>query len=378
MSARLIVRLALVAVVLAAAVFALVHFLRPVAVVTPVARGLAVNVVPATLTVLAETRELRGEIGGRIAETTLVVGKSVKEGELLVQLDTSAAKIELAQIESDIAAARERKRIGPTSVNDLAAARALLEYLEEELTKGLGTKSVVDTQKRLIEQVQMKIDLETVDLDQRLATLENNLKLKQDQLERMALRAPIDGVVARIFSGRGDLIGGGTPVAEIIAHDRTVEASISEEYFGGVAVGQRAQVRFLGLGEKKYFGKVAKILPASDPRTQRYLVHLEVEIEPGQLAPGITGDAMIYLDQHENAMIIPRPALLGKRVFVVANGTVEAREVEPGFDSISVVEIRSGLRDGEMVIVDLLDRFREGQRVRTERAETTAEKPAGK
>jgi RND family efflux transporter MFP subunit len=142
-----------------------------------------------------------------------------------------------------------------------------------------------------------------------------------------------------------------------------VEAKISEENFSGLKVGQAATVRFLSYGANQYNGRVEKILPAADPLTQRYMVHLSVEIDPKLLVPGITGEVNIVIGSRPNAVVIPRRALLGRSLFVVKEGRVELRTVQIGFSSLDVVEITSGLTEGEMVIVDELDSFRAGDRV---------------
>jgi RND family efflux transporter MFP subunit len=363
---RILLRLLLTLVVLAAAAYAVVVQMRPVALVTPVVRHTAVNAVPATITVQAETRELRSDLGGRIARSTLELGRAVTAGEVLVELDTAALAIEIARVRAELASNEERKRIGPLAATDLVNAREQLAFMEEQERRGSVSRADVNRQRRAVEQLENRIALETVDLDQRLNALASDLKLKEDQLSRMSVRAPIDGVVSRIFAREGDLIGGGATVAEIIADIRTVEARISEEYIGGIAVGQVATVRLLGLGNETFEARVARLLPASDPQTQRYVAHLEVAIDRSRLVPGITGEALIIVAQRPDAMVIPRSALLGRRVFVVEEGRIAARMVEPGFVSLREVEILEGLRDGELVVVDSLDLFRPGQRVRTE------------
>ena len=65
-------------------------------------------------------------------------------------------------------------------------------------------------------------------------------------------------------------------------------------------------------------------------------------------------------------MILRRAVFDSNKVYVVKNGRVERRELEIGFVALNVVEVRKGLEVGELVIVDRIDEFREGQRVRVE------------
>jgi hypothetical protein len=90
-----------------------------------------------------------------------------------------------------------------------------------------------------------------------------------------------------------------------------------------------------------------------------------VKVDPEQLKPNSTGEVTITVDQRPNLVMIPRRAVFDSdKVFVVANGRVHKRQVEVGYVSLTKVEIRKGIELGEYVIVDELERFRDGERVR--------------
>ena len=133
-----------------------------------------------------------------------------------------------------------------------------------------------------------------------------------------------------------------------------------------IKVGQKVTVRFLTYGESSFSGKVSKILPTADPATQRYIVHLQLDIPQEKLKPGITGEMVIDVDVHENTLIVPRRAVLGSNLYVVNDGRVELRKVALGYVSLNEVEVLSGVKLGEQVIVEQPDRFRVGEHVRAE------------
>jgi membrane fusion protein (multidrug efflux system) len=161
----------------------------------------------------------------------------------------------------------------------------------------------------------------------------------------------------------GALIGGNQPVAIVYSNARIVAAKISEEKFGNVKVGQQANLRLLTYGSREFKAKVSKLLPTAD-ETQRFEVWLEVEADPEILLPNSTGEVTITVDERPNALVIPRRALINNdTVYVVENGVVRRRTVKVGYVALNVAEIREGLREGEQVIVDRLDEFRDGQRV---------------
>lgn len=359
-------KLALVLALLAALVVGGLHFTRPVASVVAVARGRAINAVPGSVTVFAEYQmELKSEIGGRIIRSVLTEGLEVKEGDFLAQIDPGDLDLEIERIESEYAAHKARLAVGSSIKIELATAREELQNYERLFKLGNFSESQVTRQQRLVRQIEQRLELEDVANQQTTDNFENTLKVKRRQREKMTITAHFDGIVSAVFARPGDLIGGNASIATLISTNRTVEAKISEENFAGLAIDQRASVKFLGYGDQTYTARISKILPTADAETQRYIIHLAVDLPLDKLVPGLTGEVSIVLGQRDAAAIVPRRALRGNEVFVVSGGRVELREVKVGY-VLSHAEILSGLKEGEQVIVEQLDLFRPGMRVRTQ------------
>ena len=125
-------------------------------------------------------------------------------------------------------------------------------------------------------------------------------------------------------------------------------------------------MRLLIYGNQPPFDAVvSKVLPIANEATQRYTVFLDVAVDPVRLVPGSNGQVNITVEEREDRPLIPRRALFnGTNVFVVQEGRVQLREVSLGLVSLSTAEITKGLAPGELVIVENLDTFRNGQRVR--------------
>jgi RND family efflux transporter MFP subunit len=354
-------------VLLAAAVVAILHFTRPVAQVQPVTSGRAINAVPGSVTVFAEYEmELKSEIGGRVLRSILDPGLQVKEGDFLVQLDTGDLDLEIERIESEYAAHRSRLKVGTPTKLELQTAREELANHERLFKLGNFSETQVVQQERLVRAIEQRLEQEAVANQLVTDTFENTLKVKRRQREKMTVTAPFNGVVSLVHARPGDLISGGAPIATLISTNRTVEAKISEENFAGLEIGQRAAVRFLGYGDELYNATIAKILPTADPETQRYIIHLDVALALDKLVPGLTGEVSIIVGERDAAAIIPRRALRGNEVFVVTGGRVELRSVKVGYIALNMAEITEGLAEGEQVIVEELDLYRPGMRVRTQ------------
>ena len=360
-------KLLIALVVVVAAGFAVVSLIRPTAKVALVSKGTAYKASPGSVTVQAEfLMELKSEVGGRLISSTLEPGKHVAQGEVLAQLDTGDLKLVIEQNETDLEATKKSIAVGSAIKLELQSAREALENAERMAKLGAYALGELEKQRRGVKGIEQRIALEDVQNAQKIGTLENGLKVKRRQMEKMTITAPFDGVVSVVLSRPGDLIGSGTPIAMVISTSRTVEAAISEENFSGIRVGQKATVRFLPYGGWLYDATVSKILPTANPETQRYVVHLDVKIEPEKLIPGITGEVNIITAERPNATVVPRRALFGNNVYVVTDGRVELRQVEVGYVSLTSVEILKGVTPGEQVIVEELEKFRDRDRVQTQ------------
>jgi RND family efflux transporter MFP subunit len=360
--ARLIVA---VSVLIALAV-GLIYFTRPVAKVVRVVRGQAVKAVPGSVMVDAEYEmELKSELGGRIIKSALDEGKHVKEGEFLAQLDTGGIEIQIEKLQIDEDMLKKRIAVGSPAQLSLDGAKVGFADAERLHKLGQMSDSDFESQQRGFESVQWQVKLEQISNQNLIDVDENALKAMRRDRDKMTITAPFDGVVSKVLARPGALIDAATPIAVLISTNRTVVARISEEDFAGIRVGQKASVRFLGYSDELHRASVSKILPTADPDTQRYEVFLDVDLPLELLIPGLTGEVSIVVGEHENTLIVPRRALSGYNLLVVKNGRVRLRKVSIGYVGLNEVEILDGVGEGERVIVEDTDLFRDGDHVRS-------------
>ncbi len=364
---RLGLKLVLLALVIAAAVVAWMFLLRPVAKVAVVRPGKAVNSVNGSVLVVAtRSSSLTSEIGGRIIKNELEPGKEVKEGQVVVQIDTGDIDLEIEKIQSDLKAVRQRVAAGSASKFAYDTEVENLQNAERQHERGLLSDQEITRKKRDVQTAKLKLDLENVADQLVIDNYENAIKVKQRQREKMTITAPFDGVVSIVNFHKDDFIPGNTTIATLITLTRLVEAKISEESFAQVQLGQRASVNFLTYGDEVYQAKVVKKLPTADAGTQRYVVRLAVEIDPAKLLPDLTGDVNIIVAERDSQTLVPRRALLDRYVLVVKSGVVERRRVSTGYTSLNIAEVMEGLQPGDQVVVEDRDKFTPGSRVRTE------------
>ena len=365
---RLGLKILAVLVVTAAAAAAVWFTFRPVATVAIVKPGPATKIVPGTVVVTAEkTSEIKSEAEGRLVESQLLPGKVVKEGETLAQIDHSDIDIEIQHWESELAAMKKTIELSDATAdrNWKTTEEAFKET--ERLHKLQSLSDVAFTQaQRAHESATQQREVTAVANARQVENLENKLQTLRLQRTRMTVTAPFDGVISQVSANKGDLINNKQALATLITLTRLVTGKISEENFADVQVGQKARVNFLGYHDEMFDATVSKKLPTAEEATQRYLVYLDVAIAPERLLPNLTGEVAVKISEHEAKALVPRRAIFdGTFVYVVESGRVAKRKVELGYTSLTVAEVTNGLQAGDQVIVDNLDQFAEGDRVRT-------------
>lgn len=344
---------------------------RTTAKVAVVNKGRAVNAVPGTVVIRAEYEQpLVSEIAGRIIEKdfNLDPGKQVKKGDVLCRIEITDTQIDIENIESEQDALKRRIEVGSLIELERQTAREALDQVERNYKLGSVSETEITKQRRSYKAVEIKVENDKINSQSALNGYINSLKVKRRIVEKMTIKAQFDGIVSAVFVHPGALINANTSLATLITVNRVVEAKISQENFAGIALGQSAIVRFLGTEDEIFDARTVKIMPTAEAETQRYIVHLDVNVKGRNelLVPGLTGEASIVVGERDAMALVPRRAVFGNGVYVIEEGRVKRRKVELGYVSLNIVEVIKGLKTGELVIVDDIDKYREGDRVKTE------------
>lgn len=386
-------KLGLALVVLVAAGFAARHQFQATARVKAASRDTAVYAVTGSVMVHASKgiRPVRSEVGGKVIDcTALDPNHKFKKGDVLVQLDASELQRTISETKRKYESDKERSQFlltgGKPEVLVAAKGRSdderyqvLLEVnpnrklAKQKLTdatrlRDLGDVSDEDVRslQRALDGIDQELRLKILDEKRGDADFEALMKSLELQLEKMTIRAQFDGEVDGVTTWPGALIDAGQSLATVFSNDRDVAVKISEENFGRLKIGQAARLRLLTYGGQNFEATVLKLLTVAD-EAQRFTVFLDVKIDPEMLKPMSTGEAIITVDQRPDQVMIQRRALFDQnKVLVVKDGRIQKREVEVGYVALNVAEIRKGVDVGELLVVDSLDTFRDGQRVRVD------------
>ena len=362
---RWFLRIVIPLLILAGAIYGALDYLRPVVITETVRRGVAVNGVGGTITVMAEqSPTVRAEVDGRVLSVAVKLGADVKAGDLLVELDPASTQLQIERLEADLATAKRRLEVGPTAMQSLAAAQEALRIAESDFKRGTIPELALNAAKRSAAGAEQSVELERIKLQQDVTTTSNELELARLRLKKMKIFAGIDGTVVQLLVGNGDQVSPGMPVVQVNSRERRVEMRVSEEEIAKLKPGQEATVEFQPYPFQRFPAVIEQILPPLETGTQRYRVLLTVEIPLERLLHGMTGQGQVVLERVENQLIVPRAAIVDGKVLVVRLGRVRAQPVEVGFGGIHVVQVKSGVEEGDVIIVDGLDTVRNGDRVK--------------
>lgn len=211
-------------------------------------------------------------------------------------------------------------------------------------------------------------------------TAVSDAKLEYDRSrlteKRSRLITPIDGRILRLArdssGGRiaeGQLLDPGQVVAQIApTNPMLADVAVMGKDIGRIAVGQEVRVSSIAFSKRNFQGHVLRLAPSVDEISRTLRAEIEVENTEGLLKPGLFVRAEVLVDRHVDVPVVPRAAVVeraAKRVVFVAEGTsVEQREVVTGLGNDEIVEIVSGVKAGENIVVQGLETLAAGSKIR--------------
>lgn len=280
------------------------------------------------------------DVGGKIAHIYAKEGDRVSKGQILAELDTQTVKLQLQQAEASLAVAQAR----------FDDARTNLERMER-----LRRENAVSEQQ--YEQIRLAFEAAKAQLDQAQAAV----NLARHSLEVSIMKAPFSGIIASRNAEVGDVInpmmGSFSPTSGILTlvdfSRIKIRVDVSPADIHRIEKGQPAILRVPSLPGQEFSGTVYVVNLAADPMTKKFGVEIAVDNPELVLRPGTFGEITLEVSTRENALVVPQKAILANEyVFVVENGRAVKRPVTLGLQNALLVEITSGLVEGEEVVVE--------------------------
>lgn len=316
-------------------------------------------------------------IGGRIEKLPVRVGMTVKQTQVIAELDPIDLRLQLEQSEAQVRSAEAQKRSAEaqlqSSKSQLTKAKEDFSRISVLYEKDSVPKAQYDGAVAGLEAAQASMKSASAAIDAANAGIESANKSKQlaeQQLGYTVLRAPQDGTIGQVPVEVNQVTQAGATVATLVSRESIqVEIGVPEALIGGVQPGMKGTLKLDSLPKRNFAVQVSKVSVLAS-QTSTYQVTLRLLQNDPVVRPGMAGEVeMLFpVPPDEQFSVIPATAVAGiqeqRFVWIYDAGVVRRREVTPGGLMSEGIQIRSGLKAGEMVVTRGVNRLTDGMRVK--------------
>ena len=299
------------------------------------------------------TSPIYSRTNGYLKKWYFDIGAHVKKGQLLAVIETPEVDQQLQQARSNLLTAQanlELASITKTRYQGLLKSNAVSQ---QDADNAVGTynanKAIVEADKAAVEQYSALVSFEKI-------------------------YAPFDGVITARNTDIGDLInsGSGTGVKTDLFHiaqpgKLRVYVNVPEEYSQGIKSGMTADLSLAEFPGRKFQGKLVRTAEAINMTTRTLLVEIDVDNPTGTLLTGSYAEVHLAVPTQASTFLLPVNTLIfrseGLHVAIVKGGKVVLSAVTPGHDFGNQIEIVSGLKPDDQVIINPPDSIVAGQEV---------------
>jgi RND family efflux transporter MFP subunit len=311
------------------------------------------------------TVDLRAQVSGTVTKQLFTEGAKVKRGDKLFKIDDRPLKAALAKAKAELAKTKAERVQADADLNRATALKAESALSQREFQK---FKANADTRKAGVSAALAAVQSAQIDLS--YATIE----------------APIDGTIGLVNTKVGNIVDPAAeePLARITQLDPIhIYVSASERFYLSAARAYK-ELKAKGIAQTTYelrlkladdtiyehLGDVDFISHEIDTKTGTFEIRAVFPNPDRLLRPGQYGELLVANSKPVDRLLIPRKAIVkrqaGAFVYVVASdGAVESRKVELGSIHGVLQVVGEGLDEGETIVVNGLQKVREGARVTT-------------
>ncbi len=292
------------------------------------------------------------------------IGTHVKQGQLLAEIETPEVDQQLDQAKADLNTAQANARLSEitaTRYQDLAKTEAVSKQDVDNAVGDFAAKKAM------------------------VSSAQSNVKRLEELQSFEKIYAPFDGIITARNTDIGHLInsGAGAPATELfhIAEIKTVRVFINvpQEYSQAAAPGLTGDLTLEEFPGKRFVGKLVRTSNSIDVASRTLLVEVDVDNPTGELLPGAYAQVHLKVPSGASTVILPVSAMLfrseGLQVAAVEGDHAELRNVTVGHDFGSEIEVVTGIKPSDWVIVNPSDSLVSGEKVRLAPASAAAPPP---
>jgi RND family efflux transporter MFP subunit len=316
------------------------------------------------------------KVTGRLLQVEIEEGMNVEDGQILARLDDANVRqaLQLAQAREE--AAQKALREIEVRLHD---AQLDLGRMRKLVASGVDSQSNLDNAQA--ERDSLVARLEATRAEVKVA--EREIAVRQQDLEDTLIRAPFAGVAISKDAQPGEIVspvsaGGGftrTGISTIVdMSSLEIEVDVNEAFIQRVRPNQPVQATLQAYPDWKIPAHVITTVPAADRQKATVKVRIAFnELGDARILPDMGVKVAFQADADPAAaarlrLLVPERAMRRERdgaiVFVLRDGKVERRAVAVGGTAGADVEVLSGIRSGERVVLDPPPELADGDRVR--------------
>ncbi|TKI57386.1 efflux RND transporter periplasmic adaptor subunit [Brevibacillus antibioticus] len=330
----------------------------------------------------SEAVQMSPKTSGKIASLPVKLGQAVTKGQLLFTLDTNELSNSVREQEASLRVAKANlTQAGSTSnqslveaQNDLTEAeRALADAkLNQQRNQKLLAEGAIATEK--MEEVNTTLTKAQISYDnakQKLqsakqktgvqvsaaSVTESEVRLQnaREQLANATVVSPIDGFVASVTGAVGQMAGQQAIVTVVKTNPLVVKANLSEADVTKVKVGTVVEVNVQSTG-KTIEANVTAVSPVMDSQLKAYPVEITIPNASNELKSDMVVNVTFpQSSEGAKSLVIPRKAVFDREgrqyVFKLEGETAKQVEVSTGNSTSELIEVVSGLANGDKVVV---------------------------
>lgn len=310
-----------------------------------------------------------------VDEAQAQLSQSRRERERLQKLFdediASQAQVERAQMEEEMALARRTR-----AMKELQELKIGLPGVSKARARADMIASIPDSPDTQMEISLLEKQLSIKDME--ISRKEAELEIQLEREKKKTVTTPVSGQVLQIYKQVGEIVHGGLLFKIVESDEIWIEANVAEQDSSFVEKGQEVSVHFPSLeGSSNYKGRIesvgaALITPPGVAGNARFLVIRVVldEKVPG-LKPGLEADVEGGSVLAKDVLTVPMQAVVHdgaeSYVMVLDGSTVRKVAVETGVSDAQKIEIKSGLKPSQEVVIDQPSRFSDGTEVDVQR-----------
>ena len=303
---------------------------------------------------------------GYIAKRNVDIGDSVKQGELLVELAVPELDDQISQNEATLTQLK--------AALQQAQANLKLAQVTWDRDRPVVKEGWVTQQQGTVDVETLKAQDAAVNVAQsNVAAQENLLKVLRQDRDYALVVAPFDGVITQRNVDVGSLVQGnvnsGTFMFQMMQKNVIrVWVYVPQNAAFGVAPDIDTVVRVPELPGREFPGKVTRIADAQQSGTRTLLTEIDLPNPDGALRSGVYCMVELKIPRKTPSLVVPAEAMIfnrdGLQVAVVNNGKAEIRKVRVTRDLGTQVEVDTGVKPGDRVILNPPVNLVEGSKVR--------------